>query len=92
MALTNNNMKKVALLLFLVVAPFHLYSQIGTKIIPARSGAGDAALSYPLGKWGYKDLQNNWIISPQFAKAYNLNNDGIAEVIIGERKRETHPR
>lgn len=92
MALTNNNMKKVALLLFLVVAPFHLYSQIGTKIIPARSGAGDAALSYPLGKWGYKDLQNNWIISPQFAKAYNFNNDGIAEVIIGERKRETHPQ
>lgn len=70
------------LLLLLLVVPFYTYSQNVAKIEPAYSGAGDSALPYPYVKWGYKDLQNNWLISPQFVKTYSFNEDGIAEVII----------
>lgn len=80
------NMKTIRpillLLLLSVVVPSYTYSQNAVKIKPAYSGAGDSTLPYPLVKWGYKDLQNNWLIPPQFVKAHSFNEDGIAEVAI----------
>ena len=70
--------------------PNSLYSQSETKIIPAPSGATDSTLPYPLVKWGYKDLQGNWLITPQYGKANSFNKDGIAEVILEEQKSNTH--
>ena len=64
-----------------------LYSQ---KIIPAHSGNANSSLPYPLAKWGYKDLQDNWIITPQYRKVNNFNKDGIAEVILEEQESNTH--
>lgn len=75
-------MKRLLLFFLLAVVPFNTYSQNNAKIIPTHSGAGDSTLPYPLVKWGYKDLQNNWLITPQFVKAYDFNEDGIAEVAI----------
>jgi hypothetical protein len=41
-------------------------------------------------KWGYKDLEGNWVITPQYVKANSFNKDGIAEVILGEQKRNAN--
>ncbi len=83
-------MKQLFFLLFLAIVPYSLYSQSDTKIIPAHNGSGYSTLSYPLVKWGYKDLQGNWVIAPQYVKANSFNKDDIAEVILEEQKRNTH--
>lgn len=70
--------------------PNPLYSQSETKIVPAHSGAADSTLPYPLVKWGYKDLQGKWLITPQYGKANSFNKDGIAEVILEEQKSNSH--
>lgn len=66
--------------------PNSQYLQDETRIVPAHSGAADSTLPYPLVKWGYKDLQGNWLISPQYGKANWFNKDGIAEVILKKQK------
>lgn len=70
--------------------PNSQYLQNETRIVPAHSGAADSTLPYPLVKWGYKDLQGNWLISPQYGKANWFNKDGIAEVILKKAKNNTH--
>ena len=70
--------------------PNSQYLQNETRIVPAHSGAADSTLPYPLVKWGYKDLQGNWLISPQYGKANWFNKDGIAEVILKKQKNNTH--
>ena len=74
-------MKQIIFLFFLIVMPNSLYSQSEMKIVPAQQ-----IPPYPLGKWGYKDLQGNWIIPPQYSKANSFNKDGIAEVIPKSKK------
>lgn len=78
-------MKQIIFLFFLIVMPNSLYSQSEMKIVPAQQ-----IPPYPLGKWGYKDLQGNWIIPPQYSKANSFNKDGIAEVILEKQKSNTY--
>lgn len=75
-------MKKLFLLFLLAVVPSYTYSQNTVKIIPVQRSV--------ISKWGYEDLRGEWIIPPQFSMAYKFNIDGIAEVIVEEKKRNTN--
>ncbi|GGJ95448.1 WG repeat-containing protein [Parabacteroides faecis] len=72
---------KAFLVAQLAILPFVAYSQNNVKIKPAQRNV--------VSKWGYQDLFGEWIIHPQFSRAYDFNEDGIAEVIIDNHYQPT---